>query len=44
LGAPELAAEIAYLTFAKDGLLRHIVFAGPREAKQAREVRRETPA
>jgi hypothetical protein len=40
----EHIAEITYLTWAKDGLLRHIVFAGPREGKQAREVRRETPA
>jgi len=41
---PELVAEIAYLTRAKDGLLRHIVFVGLREDKPAREARRETPA
>ena len=41
---PELVAEIAYLTWAKDGLLRHTVFVGLREDKPAREARRETPA
>ena len=41
---PELVAEITYLTWAKDGLLRHTVFVGLREDKPAREVRRETPA
>jgi hypothetical protein len=41
---PELVAEITYLTWAKDGLLRHTVFVGLSEGKPAREVRRETPA
>ena len=41
---PELVTEITYLTWAKDGLLRHTVFVGLREDKPAREVRRETPA
>ena len=39
----ELVAQITYLTWAKDGLLRHTVFVGLREGKPAREVRRETP-
>ena len=41
---PELVAQITYLTWAEDGLLRHTVFAGLREDKPAREVRRERPA
>lgn len=41
---PELVAEITYLTWADDGLLRYTVFVGLREDKPAREVRRETPA
>ena len=41
---PELVAEITYLTWAGDGLLRHIVFVGLREDKPAREVRRGRPA
>jgi DNA ligase D-like protein (predicted ligase) len=41
---PELVVEITYLTWAEDGLLRHTVFAGLREDKPAREVRRERPA
>jgi bifunctional non-homologous end joining protein LigD len=38
---PELVAEITYLTWSDDGLLRHTVFVGLREDKPAREVRRE---
>jgi DNA ligase D-like protein (predicted ligase) len=41
---PELVAEITYLTWAEDGLLRHTAFVGLREDKPAREVRRERPA
>ena len=41
---PELVAEITYLTWAEDGLLRHTVFIGLRDDKPAREVRRERPA
>ena len=41
---PELVTETTYLTWAKDGLLRHTVFVGLREDKPAREARRETPA
>jgi ATP-dependent DNA ligase len=40
---PELAAEITYLSWPDDGLLRHTVFVGLREDKPADEVRRETP-
>ena len=35
---PELVAEITYLTWSDDGLLRHTVFVGLREDKQAREA------
>jgi bifunctional non-homologous end joining protein LigD len=38
---PELVAEITYLTWSDDGLLRHTVFVGLREDKPAREVHRE---
>ena len=38
---PELVAEITYLTWTADGLLRHTVFVGLREDKPAPDVRRE---
>jgi bifunctional non-homologous end joining protein LigD len=38
---PELAAEITYLGWIDEPLLRHTVFVGLREDKPAREVRRE---
>ena len=41
---PELVAEITYLNWTEDGLLRHTVFLGLREDKPAREVRREMPS
>jgi DNA ligase D-like protein (predicted ligase) len=41
---PELVAEITYLSWADDGLLRHTVFVGLREDKPAREVFRERPS
>ena len=41
---PELVADITYLTWAKDGLLRHTVFVDLRDDKPALEARRETPA
>ncbi len=41
---PVLVAEITYLTWPDDGLLRHTVFVGLGEDKPAREVRRERPA
>ena len=39
---PKLVAEITYLTWTADGLLRHTVYVGLREDKQADQVRRET--
>jgi ATP-dependent DNA ligase len=41
---PELVAEIAYLSWADDGLLCHTVFVASREDTPASEVRREKPA
>jgi bifunctional non-homologous end joining protein LigD len=38
---PKLVAEITYLTWTADNLLRHTVYAGLREDKRAEEVRRE---
>jgi ATP-dependent DNA ligase len=40
---PELVAEITYLSWSDDGLLRHTVFLGLREDKPPRGVRREAP-
>jgi DNA ligase D-like protein (predicted ligase) len=40
---PELVAEITYLTWTGEGLLRHTVFVGLRSDKPARQVRRESP-
>jgi ATP-dependent DNA ligase len=37
---PELVAEVTYLTWTADGLLRPVVYEGLREDKAAREVRR----
>ncbi len=39
----ELVAEITYLSWSDDGLLRQTVFVGLREDKPASEVRREAP-
>jgi bifunctional non-homologous end joining protein LigD len=41
--APQLVAEITYLTWTADGLLRHTVFIALLSGKPATEVRRETP-
>jgi DNA ligase D-like protein (predicted ligase) len=41
---PKLVAEITYLTWTADGLLRHTVYVGLREDKPAEEVRRESTA
>ena len=41
---PKLVAEVTYLTWSEDGLLRHTVFVGLREDKPAKEVRREVAA
>jgi bifunctional non-homologous end joining protein LigD len=38
---PELVAEVTYLTWTDDGLLRHVVHQGLREDKPAAEVRRD---
>ena len=38
---PKLVAEITFLTWTADGLLRHTVFVGLREDKLATDVRRE---
>jgi ATP-dependent DNA ligase len=40
---PQLVAEITYLTWTADGLLRHTVYLGLRSDKPAMEVRREVP-
>ena len=37
---PKLVGEVTYLTWAEDGLLRHVVYQGLREDKPARRVRR----
>jgi ATP-dependent DNA ligase len=39
---PKLVAEITYLTWTADSLLRHTVYVGLREDKPADQVRRET--
>jgi ATP-dependent DNA ligase len=38
---PKLVAEITYLTWTADNLLRHTVYVGLREDKAATDVRRE---
>ena len=38
---PKLVAEITYLTWTADGLLRHTDFVGLREDKPSRDVRLE---
>ncbi len=40
---PEVVAEITYLTWTGDGLLRHTVYIGLRSDKPATQVRREVP-
>jgi bifunctional non-homologous end joining protein LigD len=40
---PELVAEVTYLTWTDDGLLRHVVYQGLRDEKPATEVRRDRP-
>jgi ATP-dependent DNA ligase len=40
---PELVAEVKYLTWTNDNLLRQVVYKGPREEKPAVEVRRPVP-
>jgi ATP-dependent DNA ligase len=40
---PELVAEVKYLTWTGDNLLRQVVYEGLREDKPAAEVRRAVP-
>jgi bifunctional non-homologous end joining protein LigD len=40
---PELVAEVKFLTWTDDNLLRQVVYEGLREDKPAKEVRREVP-
>jgi bifunctional non-homologous end joining protein LigD len=40
---PELVAEVKYLTWTNDNLLRQVVYEGLREDKDPIEVRREVP-
>jgi bifunctional non-homologous end joining protein LigD len=40
---PELVAEVKFLTWTADNLLRQVVYEGLREDKPARDVRREVP-
>ena len=40
---PEMVAEVTYLTWTDDNLLRHVVFDGVREDKPARDVIRPIP-
>ena len=40
----ELVAEIPYLSWTEEGLLRNTVFLGLREDKPASEVRRDLPS
>jgi ATP-dependent DNA ligase len=39
---PKLVAEITYLTWTADDILRHMVYVGLRQDKPAEQVRRET--
>jgi bifunctional non-homologous end joining protein LigD len=41
---PELVANVTYLEWTDDGLLRHVVYQGLREDKPADEVRRDRPS
>ena len=40
---PELVAEVKFLAWTEDNLLRQVVYQGLREDKPASEVRREMP-
>jgi bifunctional non-homologous end joining protein LigD len=40
---PDLVAEVKYLTWTDDNLLRQVVYEGMREDKPATEVRRPMP-
>jgi bifunctional non-homologous end joining protein LigD len=43
LGKAELVAEVKFLTWTDDNLLRQVVYEGLREDKPAAEVRRTVP-
>jgi len=40
---PELVAEVKYLTWTDDNLLRQVVYEGLRDDKAASEIRRPVP-
>jgi len=40
---PEMVAEVSYVEWTPDGLLRHVVYLGERQDKLATEVRRSRP-
>jgi len=40
---PELVAEVKFLSWTEDNLLRQVVYEGLREDKPAKEVRQEVP-
>jgi bifunctional non-homologous end joining protein LigD len=40
---PEMVAEVSYVEWTPDGLLRHVVYVGERQDKLAAEVRRIPP-
>ena len=40
---PEIVAEVKFLTWTDDNLLRQVVYEGLRDDKPAKEVRREVP-
>ena len=41
---PEMVAEVSYVEWTPDGLLRHVVYMGEREDKLAIEARRRPHA
>ena len=41
---PERVAEVKFLTWTEDNLLRQVVYEGLREDKPAGDVRREVPS
>jgi bifunctional non-homologous end joining protein LigD len=41
---PELVAEVKFLTWTEDNLLRQVVYEGLREVKPAADIRRPIPA
>jgi bifunctional non-homologous end joining protein LigD len=41
---PELVAEVKFLTWTDDNLLRQVIYEGLREDRDPRDVRREVPS